>query len=92
MPTIASTIRAPTGGCRTELDGHGASIPSGMAVRRLLPIEVERLFGFCDNYTLIPYRGKSAKDGPRYRALGNSFAVPVVRWIGKHIQLVEDLK
>ena len=57
-------------------------------VRRLTPIECERLQGFPDNYTQIPYRGKSAEncpDAPRYKALGNSWAVPVVRWIGKRI-------
>lgn len=64
-------------------DGLAAQI--GAAVRRLMPREAERLQGFEDDYTLIPYRGKLAADGPRYRALGNSFAVPVVRWIGKRI-------
>jgi len=52
-----------------------------MAVRRLTPVECERLQGFPDNYTKIP----GAADGPRYKALGNSFAVPVVAWIGKRI-------
>ena len=59
-----------------------------MAVRRLLPIECERLMGFPDDYTAIPWRGKPADqcpDGPRYKALGNSWAVPVVRWIGQRI-------
>ena len=59
-------------------------------VRRLTPIECERLQGFPDNYTKIPYRGKSAEncpDAPRYKALGNSWAVPVVRWIGERINL-----
>lgn len=57
-------------------------------VRRLTPVEVERLQGFPDNYTRIPYRGKpesECPDGPRYKAIGNSWAVPVVRWIGKRI-------
>ena len=59
-----------------------------MAVRRLTPRECERLQGFPDDYTLIPWRGKAASecpDGPRYRALGNSWAVPVVAWIGRRI-------
>lgn len=59
------------------------------AVRRLTPRECERLQGFHDDYTLIPWRGKPAEqcpDGPRYKAIGNSKAVPVVRWIGKRIQ------
>lgn len=62
-----------------------------MAVRRLTPTECERLQGFPDGYTAIPYRNKPAADGPRYRALGNSFAVPVVRWIGERIQKMEGL-
>lgn len=60
-------------------------------VRRLTPVECERLQGFPDNYTNIPWRNKpNAPDGPRYKALGNSMAVPVMRWIGQRIQLVED--
>jgi DNA (cytosine-5)-methyltransferase 1 len=62
------------------------------AVRRLTPTECERLQGFPDNYSLIPYRGKTASDGPRYKALGNSMAVPVMRWIGERIQMVEDMQ
>jgi DNA (cytosine-5)-methyltransferase 1 len=60
-------------------------------IRRLTPVECERLQGFPDNYTQVPYRGKPAADGPRYKALGNSFAVPVVRWIGERIQMVENM-
>jgi DNA (cytosine-5)-methyltransferase 1 len=56
------------------------------AVRRLTPVECERLQGFPDNYTNIPWRNKpEAPDGPRYKALGNSWAVPVVRWIGERV-------
>lgn len=58
-------------------------------VRRLTPRECERLQGFPDDQTLIPYRGKPAADGPRYQALGNSMAVPVMGWIGRRIQMVE---
>ena len=61
-------------------------------VRRLTPRECERLQGFPDDYTAIPWRGKPADqcpDGPRYKALGNSMAVPVMRWIGERIQQVE---
>jgi DNA (cytosine-5)-methyltransferase 1 len=62
---------------------HAAS----MAVRRLTPVECERLQGFPDGYTNIPWRNKpESPDGPRYKALGNSWAVPVVAWIGKRIQ------
>lgn len=63
----------------------------GSAVRRLTPRECERLQGFPDDYTLIPYRGKSSADGPRYKALGNSMAVPVMRWIGERIEQVNSL-
>lgn len=57
---------------------------SGYIVRRLTPRECERLQGFPDDWTLIPYRGKPAEecpDGPRYKAIGNSMAVPVMKWI-----------
>ncbi|WP_407221348.1 Dam family site-specific DNA-(adenine-N6)-methyltransferase [Enterobacter kobei] len=67
--------------------GVGA-IGWGMQVRRLTPIECERLQGFPDNHTLIGWRGKNADecpDGPRYKAIGNSMAVPVMRWIGERI-------
>lgn len=60
----------------------------GYQVRRLMPVECERLQGFPDNHTLISWRGKEAAecpDGPRYRAIGNSMAVPVMRWIGDRI-------
>jgi len=66
---------------------HAIQIES--AVRRLTPRECERLQGFPDDYTLIPWRGRSkadCPDGPRYKAIGNSMAVPVVRWIGRRIQ------
>ena len=59
------------------------------AVRRLTPVECERLQGFPDDYTLIPYRNRMAADGPRYKAMGNSMAVPVMRWIGERISEVE---
>ena len=64
------------------------------AVRRLTPRECERLQGFPDDYTRIPYRNKPASecpDGPRYKALGNSMAVNVMRWIGERIQAVEQI-
>jgi DNA (cytosine-5)-methyltransferase 1 len=65
------------------------AVQQAMAVRRLTPRECERLQGFPDDYTQIPLRGKPADkcpDGPRYKALGNSWAVPVVRWIGNRIK------
>ena len=60
-------------------------------VRRLTPVECERLQGFPDDYTSVPHRGKPAADGPRYKALGNSMAVPVMRWIGQRIAKVDAL-
>ena len=62
-----------------------------MAVRRLTPRECERLQGFPDNWTLVPYRSKPAADTPRHRALGNSIATPVLRWIGERIAMVDAL-
>ena len=61
------------------------------AVRRLTPRECERLQGFPDDYTLIPFRGKPAADGPRYKALGNSMAVPVMKKLGERIAMMEAI-
>jgi len=70
--------------CLTKTDRHG--VAQSMAVRRLTPVECERLQGFPDNYTNIPWRkADQSPDGPRYKALGNSWAVPNVRWIGRRI-------
>jgi len=69
----------------------GDYIQTAQAVRRLTPRECERLQGFPDDYTLIQHRGKPAADGPRYKALGNSMAVPVMRWIGERIQHVNAI-
>ena len=63
-------------------------------VRRLTPKECERLQGFPDDWTKVPYRGKPADkcpDTPRYKACGNSMAVPVMRWIGERIQIVDEM-
>jgi DNA (cytosine-5)-methyltransferase 1 len=68
--------------------GFTMGIQTEMAVRRLTPRECDRLQGFKDDYTLIPYNGKPVKDGQRYKALGNSMAVSVMRWIGERIQAV----
>ena len=87
----SNAILTPNGG-RGGL-GVGA-IAAASAVRRLTPVECERLQGFPDNFTAIPWKKKDADncpDGPRYKALGNSMAVPVMRWIGERIQLVDDL-
>jgi DNA (cytosine-5)-methyltransferase 1 len=71
------------------------AVAQASAVRRLTPTECERLQGFPDNYTQIPYRNKPAEscpDGPRYKAMGNSMAVPVMRWIGERIDLVNKIQ
>lgn len=72
------------------LDTHGGTqaVATSLAVRRLTPRECERLQGFPDDHTLIAWRKKPAEacpDGPRYKAIGNSMAVPVMRWIGERI-------
>ncbi len=73
--------------------GTESTFDSIAAIGRLMqPVEIERALGFPDNYTLVPYRGKPAADGPRYKALGNSMAVPVMRWIGERIAFVDALK
>jgi DNA (cytosine-5)-methyltransferase 1 len=64
-------------------------IPQQYGVRRLTPLECERLMGFPDGYSAITYRGKAAADGPRYRAIGNSIAVNVMRWVLERIQMVD---
>ncbi len=76
--------------------GRGSSqqqaVLQQLAVRRLTPIECERLQGFPDNYTNIPWRNKlESPDSPRYKSLGNSMAVPVMKWIGERINQVEAL-
>ena len=76
-PTLSS---ADSGSNRTPV------ALQAMAVRRLTPVECERLQGFPDNYTNIPWRkAAESPDGPRYKALGNSMAVPVMAWIGQRI-------
>jgi DNA (cytosine-5)-methyltransferase 1 len=82
----AQCLRARTPG---NIDNSSTTVvQQAMQVRRLTPVECERLQGFPDGYTAIPWRKKPASecpDGPRYKALGNSWAVPVVRWIGERI-------
>jgi DNA (cytosine-5)-methyltransferase 1 len=86
--SLTGDVAATMGTTGSGVNGAGPTLMQGMRVRRLTPIECERLQGFPDNYTRIPYRGKDADkcpDGPRYKALGNSMAVPVMRWIGRQI-------
>jgi DNA (cytosine-5)-methyltransferase 1 len=98
MPAVAfqhtaGTLKSCGGKSGTPNGAEEADrlVGAGSAVRRLTPRECERLQGFPDDYTLIPYRGKPAVDGPRYKALGNSMAVPVMRWIGERIAKIEAI-
>ena len=83
----AYALTNPGSGGRTD----SRQVYDGMQVRRLTPRECERLQGFPDDYTLIDYRGKPAADAPRYKALGNSMAVPVMRWIQQRLEEVRCL-
>ncbi|NML31808.1 DNA cytosine methyltransferase [Paraburkholderia antibiotica] len=85
----ANAVLTPSGG-RAGI-GVGAVALCDVAVRRLTPLECERLQGFPDGYTAIPFNGKRAADGLRYKALGNSMAIPPMRWIGERIQLVDAM-
>lgn len=80
---------SPTLTARMGTGGNNVPCIQEEAVRRLTPVECERLQGFPDDWTKISYRGKSedeCPDSPRYKAIGNSWAVPVVRWLGERIQ------
>jgi len=97
-------LNAGPGGSGIRTDGaaytlEARTIPQtvqyGWRVRRLTPTECERLQGFPDGYTAIPYRNKTADDcpdGPRYKALGNSMAVNAMRWIGRRIEMVDAME
>lgn len=86
--TLSSRATA-AGGLGTDFEvASGLQAQGTMAVRRLLPVECERLQGFPDDWTNIPWRGKPAPDGPRYKSMGNSMAVPVMRWIGQRLDRV----
>ena len=85
---VAPCLTAKSG--RRFNDGEVIISESGRP-RWPTPIETERLQGFPDDYTLIPYRNRMAADGPRYKAMGNSMAVPVMRWIGDKIQMMEEI-
>jgi DNA (cytosine-5)-methyltransferase 1 len=80
---VTATLTSACGGTNTS----GPKLMQNMAVRRLTPVECERLQGFPDNHTNIPWRKKDeSPDGPRYKAMGNSMAVPVMKWIGQRIE------
>lgn len=102
---VAINLRGRKGGATAELSGETATalrasqgggdklhVLTRARVRRLTAREYERLQGFPDDYTLVPYRGKLAADSPRYRALGNSMAVPVMRWLGERIAQVDHIE
>ena len=99
-PAIGTLVSSDVAGTLMKNNGAGsgetqnaAYIQSHMAVRRLTPVECERLMGFSDGHTRIPWRKKPASecpDGPRYKALGNSMAVNCMRFIGERIALIED--
>jgi DNA (cytosine-5)-methyltransferase 1 len=83
---VTATVTRAVGGSNTS----GPKIMQQMAVRRLTPVECERLQGFPDNYTNIAWRGKpESPDSLRYKAMGNSMAVPCMKWIGERIEMVE---
>jgi len=100
-PTVMQSVVAPTLTAANDPSRSPQSsevtqqvysvLQASMAVRRLTPKECERLQGFPDNYTDIKPKGKATPDGPRYKALGNSMAVPVMAWIGKRIQEVDAI-
>jgi DNA (cytosine-5)-methyltransferase 1 len=85
---VAYALTAPKDGGRAQ--ERNVLTPT-MQVRRLTPEECEALQGFPRSYTAVPHRGKPAADGPRYKALGNSWAVPCAAWIGRRIQAVEPV-
>ena len=91
-PTLTASNDPSRSPQSTEVTNQVAAVyATTMAVRRLTPVECERLQGFPDNYTDIKPKGKDTPDGPRYKALGNSMAVPCMSWLGKRIQMVEDM-
>jgi DNA (cytosine-5)-methyltransferase 1 len=90
-PDVARSLTARHDSSPCADRGMDVVAQSALQVRRLTPTECERLQGFPDGWTAIPFRGKPAADGPRYKALGNSMAVPVMAWIGRRIAAVENL-
>ena len=92
MPTMLNGANTPAG--HSARSGHSKDayiVPTGMQVRRLTPTECERLQGFPDGHTSVLHNGKPAADGPRYKALGNSWAVNCARWIGERIDAVDAI-
>ncbi|TWD52559.1 C-5 cytosine-specific DNA methylase [Pseudomonas sp. SJZ131] len=88
VAALSPTLRAGNMRNNSNPVTEADMLVGGSSVRRLIPRECERLQGMPDDYTMIPWRGKPAEecpDGPRYKAIGNSKAVTVVRWIGQRI-------
>ncbi|MEO1144363.1 MAG: DNA cytosine methyltransferase [Cyanobacteria bacterium J06638_22] len=89
-PTL-STKNEVANSSSTREEWYTTSALLTNSVRRLTPTECERLQGFPDGWTNIRFKGKPASDSARYKALGNSMAVPVMRWLGERVQLVDDI-
>ncbi len=88
---LAPTLRAmPHAGSHANAGGQ-VGVTVGTGVRRLTPRECGRLMGFPDDWTTIPWRGRLAPDGRQYKALGNSMAVPVLRWLLDRLMMVNAL-
>jgi DNA (cytosine-5)-methyltransferase 1 len=88
-PDVGHCLRS--GASKADKHESTTYVAQSMAVRRLTPVECERLQGFPDSYTDIKSKNKPTPDGPRYKALGNSMAVPVMAWIGQRIEQVEAI-
>lgn len=93
---VVGTVTTRTGNANDNFSVEvGRCLIKDNRPRWITPVECERLQGFPDNHTLISWRGKSAQNcpsGPRYKAIGNSMAVPVMRWIGERIQYIQNLQ
>ena len=99
LPVRGDAVRGATlfsgiGASNQEIfSQRGGGLAPHLTVRRLTPRECEKLQGFPPDFTLIPYRhGKPAADGPRYKALGNSMAVPVIGWVLNRVRLFSELR
>jgi len=93
QPDVAHCLRS--GASKADKHESPTYVTNNAQVRRLTPVECERLQGFPDDFTKIPYRGKpvdKCPDGPRYKAMGNSMAVPVMKWIGERIEKINGSK
>ena len=88
LQTAIPVLAVRTASLRSSVS-HNSHLALPTVVRRLTPRECERLQGLPDDWTLVPYRGKPASDSPRYKAIGNGMAMPVLRWIGQRIAMVE---